>query len=267
MRYFIESQVNNKYTNVYRCRDTVGTTYACKVITHTHDDVLSHHRLFTEIICLQNIHHPNVVRLYDEIGLRRLEITGEFHHIDGMADDTGLVMDMWDDVVRIVHRDEKEVAYIIREILRATVACHDAGYIHKDIKPSNMLISDCKRHVALCDFGMAMSYKGHGSMRMDMVEGTVCYIPPEILRKECMPSSDVWSIGVSTYQLLKLAVPFGANETRISRVWRSILNDRVDYIHTASEEANDFIQRCLIRDPLERPSALEMLEHPWLLNV
>lgn len=268
MRYTIDPSVmcsTGGYSTIHRCVDSMGTVYACKVIENT-ADADSRRRLRNEICSLHSIQHPNVVRLYEEISLRRKSDTGAFlQSFVSPTNYTGLVTDMWCGHVEILRREETEVAFITRSILCALAKCHDVGFIHKDIKPSNFLISDCKTRVSLCDFGMALRYtKSVGSVDMDTLEGTPKYMSPEMLRRECMPASDIWSLGVSVFLMLTMRVPFGHDAKSIGSLWKSILSEDLPSMSNLSEEASDFISRCLVRDPNLRPTALELLDHPFV---
>jgi calcium-dependent protein kinase len=100
------------------------------------------------------------------------------------------------------------------------------------------------------------------------------FLAPEALSSNWSTKSDVWAAGVMAYQLLTGRLPF--NDKRnphnpvLSAVLRSILTEPLNfskaYWQDISDDAKDFVQFMLNRDPEERPTAVEALNHPWLLG-
>lgn len=183
---------------------------------------------------------------------------GELHHRIGAA-----------------HYSERTVASFMRAVLRTIAQCHSAKILHRDIKPGNFLLSSDAEDARLkaVDFGLAAFYDERKIPRTDLgLEGTAWFMAPETLRSEVFPSSDVWSAGVMAHQLLTGRFPFNDKSNAInpslSKVWKSIITDEVDFSRShwegISDEAKDFVKFLLNKDPEKRPSAKEALKHPWL---
>lgn len=130
---------------------------------------------------------------------------------------------------------------------------HDKGVCHRDIKPQNILYDPAEREVKLIDFEISKMNRRHGKMEMWTMTGTVYYKAPEMFAGKYCEAIDVWSIGVTAYEMLTGRLPF----------MKEYLNDTIEDIkhrepifpHHVSKFARDFIRRCLTKDPLKRITA------------
>eukprot|EP01006_Ploeotia_vitrea_P032923 TRINITY_DN65110_c0_g1_i1.p1 TRINITY_DN65110_c0_g1~~TRINITY_DN65110_c0_g1_i1.p1 ORF type:complete len:520 (+),score=28.41 TRINITY_DN65110_c0_g1_i1:103-1662(+) len=160
----------------------------------------------------------------------------------------------------------------MQEIHAATIACHaliglehlhKRGLIHRDIKPSNMLV-DGEGHVKIADFGLATFTDTF--MQAHSAVGTQQYFSPErITEGSYSYQSDIWSFGVSiAYCLLgrypwryKTVVDLMAKiQTTVDLSFLNELN--------GSPECTAFLKTCLAHSPNDRPSATQLLQHPWI---
>jgi len=167
----------------------------------------------------------------------------------------------------------------MRAVLRTLAQCHAAGILHRDVKPGNfMLLSDDARApLKAVDFGLAAFFDPKNPKpREDLgLEGTPWYMAPEVLSSKVGPEADVWAAGVMAYQLLTGRFPFDDKQGYsngggpvLSRVWRSILTDKLRTDGPAwegvSDDAKSFVRSLLDRDLRRRPTAAQALKHPWL---
>lgn len=98
----------------------------------------------------------------------------------------------------------------IQQVLSGLAYAHERGIVHRDVKPSNIMISR-GGHVKLLDFGLALPTLGPEFTRSGMILGTLPFVSPEqILGKQLDARSDVYSVGVTLYQLLTGRLPFEA---------------------------------------------------------
>src|SRR5262249_12269603 len=100
----------------------------------------------------------------------------------------------------------RNVARIGLQTAEALAHAHARGIVHRDIKPSNLLL-DTAGVVWVSDFGLARTEDG-GLTEPGEVVGTLRYIPPERFRGDCDARSDIYSLGLTLYELLTLRPPF-----------------------------------------------------------
>ncbi|KAF6147886.1 hypothetical protein GIB67_014466 [Kingdonia uniflora] len=240
---------------------STSTRYACKSIPkrklicrEDYDDV------WREIQIMHHLsEHLNVVRI------RGTYEDSVFVHIVMELCAGG---ELFDRIVQKGHYSERKAAHLIKTIVGVVESCHSLGVMHRDLKPENFLFSSSDEDAALkaTDFGLSIFYKP-GDTFCDVV-GSPYYVAPEVLRKNYGPESDVWSAGIILYILLSGVPPFWA-ETE-SGIFRQILQGKLDFESEPwpliSESAKDLLRKMLERNPKQRPTAHEVLCHPWIVD-
>ena len=162
-------------------------------------------RFKQEAMMAAGLNHPNIVQVYtigDEEGYHF--IAQEF--VKGKDLASILKSKSTPDLGSCLH--------VIRQVTSALKASGQAGIVHRDIKPENILVTK-KGEVKVADFGLAQLHDkpdGGGITREGMTLGTPLYMSPEQVNgKELDPRSDVYSLGVTCYQLLSGKTPFVGN--------------------------------------------------------
>ncbi|MES5822504.1 serine/threonine-protein kinase [Streptomyces sp. RG80] len=146
----------------------------------------------------------------------------------------------------------QRAAHIGAEVLAALRAAHEAGVLHRDVKPANVLLSNDGR-VVLTDFGIAM-VEGSSALTMTgEVIGSPEFLAPErALGRTPGPESDLWSLGVLLYAAVEGNSPFRQN-TPLNTL-RAIVDDELPPPHRAGP-LTPVIEGLLRKDPAERLSA------------
>jgi serine/threonine-protein kinase len=168
------------------------------------------HRFRTEARTTASLNHPGIAGVHDY---------GETASIpDGPQDTAYLVMELVDGeplaaVIARQHRLSPEFTLdILEQAGNALQAAHERGYVHRDVKPGNIMVAtdQAGKHVMkLTDFGIAKAADAAPVTRSGIVMGTAHYIAPEqALGQEAEPASDVYSLAVVGYECLVGHRPF-----------------------------------------------------------
>ena len=162
---------------------------------------------------------------------------------------------------------EPHIAYFAREILLALKYMHEQNKIHRDIKTDNVLLTNDGR-VKLADFGYTAQLTLNNEQRKSIV-GTPYWMAPELI--QALPYSfgvDIWSLGILCRELAEGEPPYVSEAPM--RALFLIVSHGIPEISNKSErspEFIDFLNKCLERDASKRPSAVELLDHPFLKNA
>lgn len=185
---------------VFRAEDVVlGRTVAIKIMRGEADGASVPPRARTEMALLASLNHPSLVTLFDA------------HVVPGKPE--YLVMEYVEgatlaDELAKGPMDAAEVAALATELASALHVVHDAGIVHRDVKPSNVLLASDplpgRRHRAkLADFGVAYLAEGDRLTSPGVVIGTAAYLAPEQVRGEAAtPASDIYALGLLLLEAL-----------------------------------------------------------------
>ncbi|HEY5144888.1 MAG TPA: serine/threonine-protein kinase [Solirubrobacteraceae bacterium] len=181
----------------------LGRRVAVKVISpQLADDPEFRERFVREAQVAASVHHPNIVDVYDAG-----EQDGVLYLVMRFVDGVDLRT-----VLRAEHRLHPERAVrIVTDVAGALDAAHRAGLIHRDVTPSNILLSGdgADERAALTDFGLVKHVDTQGATRTGTWFGTLAFVAPEALRDDPVDGrSDVYALGCLLHRMLTGSVPF-----------------------------------------------------------
>ncbi|MCG8918693.1 serine/threonine protein kinase [Actinokineospora sp. PR83] len=207
------------------------------------------HRFRTEARTTASINHPGIAGVHDY---------GETAAVlDGPEDTAYLVMELveGDPLAAILAKEGRLAADrtldVLEQSAHALQAAHERGYVHRDVKPGNILITPTGV-VKLTDFGIAKAADAAPVTRSGMVMGTAHYIAPEqALGHEAEPASDVYSLAVVGYECLTGRRPF-LSENAVTVAMMHIRDLPPPLPPDVPPGTRALIEATLVKDPRQR---------------
>lgn len=237
-----------KHTKILLCKDLNGKTVVLKKLNPTvRSDLIE-----SEIAAGKNLKHANIVKMVT-------------HFEEG--DSIYLVLEYIQglDLFEYLHQNsfkplrENEVKHIFKQIIKTTMYIHKKGFVHRDLKLENIMLS-ANHKVKIIDFGLSAT-ASCGS-QFDTFLGSIEYASPEILAKDSYNGckSETWSLGVLLYALLFGQFPFSATDR--SNHFRVNISFPKESI--VSEDARDLILHMLVVNQDKRFGIKQVSKHKWI---
>ncbi|XP_071710246.1 mitogen-activated protein kinase kinase kinase YODA-like isoform X2 [Rutidosis leptorrhynchoides] len=215
-----------------------GEMCAMKEVTLFADDTKSNEsakQLGQEVSLLSRLSHPNIVQYYGS------EMYGQL--------------------------GELAIRSYTQQILSGLAYLHAKNTIHRDIKGANILV-DPNGRVKLADFGMAKHINGQACPLS--FKGSPYWMAPEIINNNTTGSNlavDIWSLGCTVLEMATTKPPWSQYEG-VAALFKIGNSKELPAIPDhLSDEGKDFVKQCLQRNPHHRPTAAQLLDHPFVRNA
>ncbi|WP_223839362.1 Stk1 family PASTA domain-containing Ser/Thr kinase [Saccharopolyspora pogona] len=257
-RYRVDSLIaRGGMSTVYRGLDTrLDRPVAIKVMDAQYSGDRSFvERFEREARAAARLHHPDIVAVYDQ---------GVDHGLAG--DHVFLVMQLVEGCTLrdlIMDRGGRlplaMALSVMAPVLSALGAAHQAGMVHRDVKPENVLIGT-GGSVMVADFGLVRAAAEAGTTSGGVILGTVAYLSPEQVTTGAADArSDVYAVGIVFYEMLTGRPPY-VGDTALSVAYRHVNDDVPPPSELAPEippAVDDLVFRATRRDSAQRPGSAE----------
>ena len=214
-RYVLRRQIGQGGMGAVWLADdqVLGREVAVKRIGQFHDgtspDLMRAQR---EATLAAKLNHPHVVAVFDFVS-ERDEQWLVMEHVDGA--DLAVLAEQSEGL------ESDEAAALLAQVAEALAAAHGAGIVHRDVKPSNVLVTH-EGTAKLADFGIARAQDSTRTVS-GRVSGSPAYLAPEVASgRSATEASDVWSLGATLYQALTGRPPYDTSDSVLSAMYRIV---------------------------------------------
>lgn len=214
-----------------------------------------------EIDILSECKHENIVQLYEAF-FTNGKLWMLIEYCDGGALDS-IMVELEKPLT------ESQIAYVCQHMCHGLSFLHQNKVIHRDLKAGNVLLT-MNGGVKLADFGVSAKNKST-LQKHDTFIGTPYWMAPEVVLCETFRDNpydfkvDIWSLGITLIEFAQMEPP--NHEMSPMRVLLKIQKSdppKLDQPSKWSKEFNDFIAKALVKDPTQRPTADDLLKHPFV---
>jgi len=173
------------------------------------------------------------------------------------------------DLMRILKREltEDQIAIVAKYTLEGLAYLHKERKIHRDIKAGNILLNDAGEG-KLADFGVSGQIRDTMSRRNTVI-GTPFWMAPEVIQEIGYDfKADIWSLGITLIEMAEQRPPYSnIHPMRAIFMIPSRPPPTLTEPDKWSADFNDIVRLCVTKDPSKRPTAAELLNHPFIKNA
>uniref|UniRef100_A0A672SH28 Serine/threonine-protein kinase 3 n=1 Tax=Sinocyclocheilus grahami TaxID=75366 RepID=A0A672SH28_SINGR len=173
------------------------------------------------------------------------------------------------DIIRLRNKTltEDEIATVLKSTLKGLEYLHFMRKIHRDIKAGNILLNT-EGHAKLADFGVAGQLTDTMAKRNTVI-GTPFWMAPEVIQEigyNCV--ADIWSLGITSIEMAEGKPPY-ADIHPMRAIFMIPTNPPPTFRKPElwSDELTDFVKKCLVKNPEQRATATQLLQHPFIISA
>lgn len=237
-----------------------NTSFCLKRVKVDHQSPNALRALEAEIRMMRQLRHENLVKYLGS------QLTGDKMYIfmEYVPGDT------LEKLCRSIQMTTRQIQMIVRQVLKGLAFLHSYSVVHRDIKGANVLF-DSNGVVKVSDFGTAKHLNPLSTGGSNRPAGTILYMAPEIMRGDpCYTAADIWSLGCLIIEMAAGKHPYHErNFTDGIQVVNAVGVER--YLPKiparVSDDGKAFILSCLQFEPNKRPTAKDLLEHPFVTQI
>uniref|UniRef100_UPI00358DF201 mitogen-activated protein kinase kinase kinase 4 n=1 Tax=Myxine glutinosa TaxID=7769 RepID=UPI00358DF201 len=249
-----------QYGKVYTCVNVdTGELMAMKEIRFQPNDHKTIKETADEIKIFEGIQHPNLVRYYG-VELHREEMYIFMEYCDEGTLEEVARLGLQEPVIRLY----------TKQLALAVSILHENGIVHRDIKGANIFLTS-SGHVKLGDFGCSVKLKNISQTMPGEVNstlGTAAYMAPEVITRARGEghgrAADIWSLGCVLVEIATGKRPWCEYEHNFQIMYRVGMGHKPPTPERLGPEGRAFLARCFEGDPRARPTASQLLDHPFL---
>jgi len=173
------------------------------------------------------------------------------------------------DLMRITDKtlSEEQIAVVFKDALKGLVYLHSLRKIHRDIKAGNILLND-KGEGKLADFGVSGQLSDTMAKRQTVI-GTPFWMAPEVIQEVGYDvKADIWSLGITAIEMAEGKPPYSnIHPMRAIFMIPSRPPPKFTEPDKWTADFNDFIAKCLSKNPEQRPSASDIIKHAYITKA
>eukprot|EP01137_Pigoraptor_chileana_P033754 Opistho-2@25115 len=235
--------------------ERTGEFVAIKRVELANEEAIA--SLEKEISLLRNLRHPRIVRYLGTDRSEKSSISILMEYVSG-----GSIAQL---IRKVGPIGERVARRYLKQILEGVAYLHENNVMHRDVKSANVLV-DSRGSVRLADFGASKLMGSSASDRpfdSGSVMGTPFFLAPEIVRQQSYGlKADVWSVGATALEMLTGNPPYHSMGP-VAAIFQIGCGNLPVLPSGVSRECLDFLQRCFEIDPKNRPTAKELIGHPF----
>jgi len=207
-------------------------------------------------------HHPNIVKFFDCYYIDSLLwVVLEYMGYGNLTAITDLHLATASSHMELT---EPHIANITANVLKSLSYLHNLHRIHRDIKTDNILLAETGE-VKLADFGFAIQLTEEKNKRKTVI-GTPYWMAPEIIQNQAYGKEvDIWSLGIMLMEMAEGEPPYiKFSQAKALFLISTQGAPNLKKPKNFSSEFKQFLSLCVTKEPAKRPSAIELLQHPFI---